>query len=142
MKRARNHRQLDVEQRFAKPFWDVIQTLADEGLNRVEIAERLGWADQKWGYRYFLVLICRNPGRVKWPDKPNAAQALYRRTGETLGQACRRLAAEGHAVTSAAHSIGYSSASALRYALEARGIDVEFPPATRYVRVATQQIVE
>lgn len=50
----------------------------------------------------------------------------YRATGETMGQACRRLAATTP-INTIAQIIGYTSASGLRYALEARGIEIDWP---------------
>jgi len=49
----------------------------------------------------------------------------YRQTGETLRAACERMC-RTHRITDAAIEIGYSSATALREALAARGIVIEW----------------
>jgi len=50
----------------------------------------------------------------------------YRATGETMGQACRRLAPTLSAKI-IAERIGFASASGLRAALKARGIEIDWP---------------
>lgn len=119
-------RQLEVAARFNKDFWVVIQELADQGLSKAEIVRRIGWT-HKAGYQHFYQTLRRNPGKVVWPEKHSIVVAYYLATGEKFGDALHRMAEAGCSMTTAAHTIGYSSAWALRYAMEARGIEIEFP---------------
>jgi len=119
-------RQLEVASRFNKDFWVVIQELADQGLSKAEIVRRIGWT-HKAGYQHFYQTLRRNPGKVVWPEKHSIVVAYYLATGEKFGDALHRMAEAGCSMTTAAHTIGYSSAWALRYAMEARGIEIEFP---------------
>lgn len=57
----------------------------------------------------------------------------YRATGETMGQACRRLAPT-ETITSVALAIGYDSAGKLRKALADRGIPNPWADAPTVVR--------
>lgn len=119
-------RQLEVASRFNKNFWVVIQELADQGLSKAEIVRRIGWT-HKAGYQHFYQTLRRNPGKVVWPEKHSIVVTYYLATGEKFGDALHRMAEAGCSMTTAAHTIGYSSAWALRYAMEARGIEIEFP---------------
>lgn len=117
--------QLAVEAKFGKPFWTVVQELVDQGMGKMDIVRHLGWT-KGWHYGHFNELVRRNPDAVTWPENVSIPIAYLRRTGETFGDACRRMAAEGYTVGQAAKEIGYSAATPFRYAMRVRGIEVTF----------------
>ena len=113
-------RPADVEQAYGMPLWGVIAHLAAEGCNRAEVARRIGYRADS-----FSQLLKRNPD--KDPFDSTCIPANYvSQTGESFGDALRRMAAEGMSKNDAAIAVGYSGKFALSRAMKARGIEVGF----------------
>ena len=113
-------RPADVGKAFGQPLWLVVATLAAEGYNRAEVARRIGYRADS-----FSQLLKRNPD--KDPFDSTCIPANYvSQTGESFGDALRRMAAEGMSKNDAAIAVGYSGKFALSRAMKARGLDIKF----------------
>lgn len=109
-----------VEARWGMPFWDLLAEFAEQGLTRFDTARAIG-------YRPDSLCALLNANQDKDPfDLSNKVIGYLRDTGETFSDAVARMAAQGLTVTEAAHAIGYSCPSALRYAMRTRGIAAIF----------------
>lgn len=110
--------QRQVEERWGVLFWNLIADFADQGLTRFDTARALGYHPHS-----FCDLLARHPS--KDPFEPFIrATAYLRDTGETMGQALKRMAEEGRSWGYAARIIGYSDGHVLKRVAAARGIDV------------------
>lgn len=113
-------RPADVEQSYGMPLWGVIAHLASEGCSRAEVARRIGYRADS-----FSQLLKRHPD--KDPFDSTCIPANYvSQTGESFGDALRRMAAGGMSKNDAAIAIGYSGKFALSRAMKARGLDIKF----------------
>lgn len=108
-----------VEARWGVEFWQLVSDFAEQGLTRFDTARAIGYHPQS-----FCDLLSSNPG--KDPFEPFIrATAYLRDTGETMGQALQRMAAEGRSWGYAARVIGYNEGHALKRVAVARGIKVQ-----------------
>lgn len=109
-----------VPARWGYPFWEVVRDFAEQGLNRRQVAEAIGYTKV-----HFYRLLADNPD--KDPFEPYGVVANYvRDTGEGFREALERMAAAGYIISRAAREIGFTHKRSLRYAMRVRGIDVKF----------------
>lgn len=107
-----------AEAKFGIGFMELMQRFADQGLNRKQAAVEIGCSKTSL---YAVLADMHDP----FPARRVAA--LYvAETGESLGDAVRRLAATGMFVSEVAREIGYNNVTTFRLALKVRGIEVEF----------------
>lgn len=108
-----------VEARWGVKFWQLIADFADQGLTRFDTARAIGYHPQS-----FCDMLADNP--TLDPFEPFIrATAYLKDTGETMGQALHRMAAEGRSWGYAARVIGYSDGYTLKRMTAARGIKVD-----------------
>lgn len=111
--------QRQVEARWGVLFWQLVSDFADQGLSRFDTARALGYRPDS-----FCDLLARTPD--KDPFEPFIRSAAYLKdTGETMGQALHRMAAEGRSWGYAARVIGYNDGHILKRVASARGIQVQ-----------------
>lgn len=110
-----------IENRWGIPFWELVKNFAEQGLSRFDTARALGYRPDS-----FCTMLSENPGKDPF-DSSDRALGYLKDTGESLGHAVHRMAAQGMLATHIARVIGYRDACGLKRALKIRGIEVEFP---------------
>lgn len=113
---GRNGSRRAVEERWGYPFWEVVRDFAEQGLNRSQVAQALGYSPKG-----FQELLVDDPENDPF-ESSNIVAGYVRDTGEGLQSALSDMAARGFTFTEAARAIGFKSPRGLRFALEARGI--------------------
>lgn len=113
-----------IEERWGFNFWLLVKDFADQGLTRIDTARAMG-ATRQWLYR----ILWANP--LLDPFEPVSTDPLVsawiKDTGETFGDACRRMARQGWSLTRASREFGFTSTNNMKAAMRRRGIEVEFP---------------
>lgn len=94
--------------------------MARDGYGRSEVAREIGYRVDS-----FSKLLKQNPDKDPFPSVFLPAN-YYAETGEPFGAAVKRMAAQGMSAMQVALQVGYSNHTALKRALKARGIEVEF----------------
>ena len=109
-----------IEKRWGVEFWRLVSDFAEQGLPRSDVGKALGYSRDG-----FYDLLARNPGKDPFDSYDHAA-AYVKETGESLGDALRRMARNRYTWAQAAAEIGYAGGWALKRAAELRGIKVDF----------------
>lgn len=109
-----------IEKRWGVEFWQLVRDFAEQGLPRSDVGKALGYSRDG-----FYTLLARNPGKDPF-DSYDRAAAYVKETGESLGDALRRMARNRYNWEQAATEIGYANGWSLKRAAQLRGIKVDF----------------
>ena len=113
-----------IEARWGVPLPQLLQDMADQGLNRRQAAEALGVT---YGSVFKWV-----SGLDEDPfGSGGVATDWVRDTCVPFGEEVRRLHKLGYNITQAARALGYRNNWGLRYAMRQKGIDVQFDARDR-----------
>lgn len=120
---------------YGRPFWQVVKMLADTGLNRTAVAERLGMYRQA-----FTQLLAGNPELDPFPPS-RVVPEFIRDTGASFVEQVRAMAAQGMTANAAGIACGWSAkggaGECLMNALAARGVtDIVFSKRAAKPKVA------
>lgn len=130
-----------IEKRWGMPFWDLVRDFYVQDLSKTNTAAALGMT-----YKSFCAILINDRERNPW--KTNTIIIDYvNDTGETLGDALRRMAAAGYTYGQASLEIGYKEQktgggnNGLRYAMKVRGIEVSFRVGKRVAKPKPEVVV-
>lgn len=118
---ARYTHQQRVADQFGKPFWDVVNDFAAQGMNRNQAARAMGFKNPIT----FHVMLSKHSEADPFPPVISVPARYTKDSGESFRAACIRLA-KTHSVRQAAIAIGYADTGPFRHAMKTRGIEVEF----------------
>lgn len=117
----RNLRRLEIENRWGCDLWALISDFAEQGLSRAQTAKALGYS-----VPHFCAML-RDREDVDPFEAYGVVANYVRETGESFGEALRRMAAAGYTFAQAQREIGYcDNGNPLRYAMRVRGLNIQF----------------
>lgn len=109
-----------VEERWGYPFWNIVWDFAEQGFNRKQTAQALGYS------RDAFVHMLRDHPALDPFQSPLVALTYMLDTGEGFRAALERMARQHYTLIEASREIGYSHPKSLQWAMRSRGIDVKF----------------
>lgn len=121
-----SRRRTQISRDRRREFWSILRDIAETGATREAAAKELGYNVDR-----FRKMLTANPDKDPFKAPPDIAGDWLRDTGTTIGAGCRDMAARGYTASAAARMIGYATVDGLLFALQARGITIQFAPRSR-----------
>lgn len=121
-----SHRRTQISRDRGREFWSLMRDIASTGATREAAAKEIGYNVDR-----FRKMLTANPDKNPFKAPPDIAGDWLRNTGTTIGAGCRDMAARGYTASAAARMIGYATVDGLLFALQARGIAIQFAPRSR-----------
>lgn len=118
----------EVAIKYGAPFWSVVRSLQEQGLNRSKVAAELGFSRQA-----MIRMLIENPELDPWPPSgPTILSQFMIDTGGPLIAQVRDMASRGMTAHACGLAVGYAPTGSpgchIIAALKARGVtDIEFP---------------